>query len=108
VLRRTALSLTALARISLRRRPRIFESEESLASRERAAGTLKRVVLVRVQRRVEELVSVQDWSLLRLILMLALALLVASGVLVMEVFSSVERKMESAGVRLVNVVLVVV
>jgi hypothetical protein len=108
VLRRTALSLTALARISLRRRRRIFESEELLASRERAAGTLKRVVLVRVQRRVEELVSVQDWSLLRLILMLALALLVASGVLVMEVFSSVERKMESAGVRLVNVVLVVV
>jgi hypothetical protein len=57
-----------------------------------------------VERRVEELVRVQPWSLLRLMLML----LVASGVLVMEVFSSVERKMESAGVRLVKVVLVVV
>lgn len=63
-------------------------------------------MLVRVQRRVEELVSVQEWSLLRLMLMLAL--LLASAVLAMEVFSTVERNMESAGVRLVKVVLVVV
>lgn len=108
MLRRTALSLTALARISLRRRRRILESDESVASSERAAGTLRRVVLVRVQRRVEELVRVQDWSLLRLTLMLALLGAPDVGLLVMEVFSTVERNMESAGVRLVNVALVVV
>jgi hypothetical protein len=105
VLRLRELSLTALERISLRRRRRIFDRLELLASRERADGTLTRVVFVRVQRRVEALVRVQEWSLLRLMLVLAL---LASEVLVMVEFSTTEREMESAGVRLVNVVLEVV
>lgn len=86
----------------------MFDRLELLASRERAAGTLRRVVLVRVQRRVEALVRVQECSLLRLMLMLLPSLLSGVRVLVMVVFSTVERDMESAGVRLVNVVLVVV